>query len=134
MRRCRCSRPKAVRSRMLSRWHGRSWIACCSDLVSATASTPSLYPSYARMRTSEPGSARNLANRSALRPLEWIQDSHVKQPEVRDVARDDGKVMDFGSRRNHRVFVQRVGLAMHDASPSSKDGCIHRQKVIQADH
>ena len=63
-----------------------------------------------------------------------IQQRDVKPAEVAEVGCPHRQLMDLGDGANHRVFIERVGFAMHQLGPGAEGGAIHREDVEGVAH
>jgi hypothetical protein len=84
--------------------------------------TASAFPAARPSTRGEPGRATASLRHSGASGLEGIQDFHVETREVTDVARHHRQPVNRRRRRDHRVLVQRVGLAVHQPRPDSERG------------
>ena len=60
----------------------------------------------------------------------WAQNLHPQRLEIRHIARDHGQAMHPRRGGDHGVFVERVGLSVHQPRPNSKYAPIHRQHLV----
>lgn len=78
----------------------------------------------------------NLQNRCSLACsrccctwAEWIEQLHLKRLEINHISGDHRELVHLGKCGNHRVLVERVGLAMHQPGPAPEGRAIHRENV-----
>ena len=64
------------------------------------------------------------------RLFERIQHPHVETGEVPHVARNNGQIMHECRCRDHGVFIDGAGLAVHELGPSAKACGVHREYVV----
>ena len=63
-----------------------------------------------------------------------IQHADVEMGEVPHVARNNGQIMHESRCRNHGVFIDGAGLAVHELGPSAKAHGVHREYVVRIRH